>query len=169
MMRNPFLTIFLFICISISAQEEIHTLELQKDGKSPQAVLSDINWIQGHWKGEALGGQVEEIWSPPLGESMMGSFKLVQNGKVKFYEIITISEFEQTLIMRLKHFDPELKGWEEKDETVDFKLVRLTPDKVFFDGLTFERVSENEINVYVRFESDGEYSEGKFNYHRVKT
>ena len=99
---------------------------------------------------------------------MMGSFKLVQGGKVKFYEIITISEVEETLIMRLKHFDPQLKGWEEKDETVDFKLVKLSPDKVFFDGLTFERISENEMNVYVRFESDGQHSEGKFNYHRVK-
>ncbi len=70
--------------------------------------------------------------------------------------------------MRLKHFDSELKGWEEKDETVDFKLVKLTPDKVFFDGLTFERISDNEINVYVRFESEGANSEGKFNYHRIK-
>jgi hypothetical protein len=150
------------------AQEVAHTLELSEAQSSPVASISDVHWIQGHWTGEALGGQAEEIWSPPLGESMMGSFKLVQDGKVKFYEIITISEIEQTLIMRLKHFDPQLKGWEEKDETVDFKLVKLSPGKVFFDGLTFERISENEMNVYVRFESDEQDSEGKFNYHRVK-
>ena len=167
-MRKPILAFFLFFGMAIVAQEATHTMELQEGQSSPRANLSDVDWIQGHWKGEALGGQVEEIWSPPLGESMMGSFKLVQNGKVKFYEIITISEMEQTLIMRLKHFDSELKGWEEKDETVDFKLVQLTPEKVFSDGLTFERISENEINVYVRFDSEGKSSEGKFNYHRVE-
>lgn len=167
-MRYSFLFYFLYFSIAITAQQTGHILELPKDGDSPHATLADVQWIQGHWTGEALGGQVEEIWSPPLGDSMMGSFKLVQDGKVKFYEIITISEIEQTLIMRLKHFDSELKGWEEKDETVDFKLVKLTPDKVFFDGLTFERISDNEINVYVRFESEGANSEGKFNYHRIK-
>lgn len=167
-MRNPFIIYFLFFSVSIIAQEAAHTLELSEGQSSPVASLSDVHWIQGHWTGEALGGQVEEIWSPPLGESMMGSFKLVQDGKVKFYEIITISEVGQTLIMRLKHFDPQLKGWEEKDETVDFKLVKLSPGKVFFDGLTFERISENEMNVYVRFESDEQHSEGKFNYHRDK-
>lgn len=167
-MRNPFLIYFLFFSVSIIAQEAAHTLELSDGHSSPVASLSDVHWIQGHWTGEALGGQVEEIWSPPLGESMMGSFKLVQDGKVKFYEIITISEIEQTLIMRLKHFDPNLKGWEEKDETVDFKLVKLSPGKVFFDGLTFERINENEMNIYVRFEGDEQESEGKFNYHRVK-
>jgi len=171
-MRNSklfcFLFCFLFFSTSNFAQEAGQTLELPKDGVSPQATLADIQWIQGHWTGKAFGGQAEEIWSPPLGESMMGSFKLVQDGKVKFYEIITISEIEQTLIMRLKHFDSELKGWEEKDETVDFKLVKLAPTKVFFDGMTFEKISENEMNVYVRFENDGEQSEGKFNYIRVK-
>lgn len=167
-MRNSFFIYFIFLSVSIIAQEAAHTLELSEGLSSPVASLSDVHWIQGHWTGEALGGQVEEIWSPPLGESMMGSFKLVRDGKVKFYEIITISEVEQTLIMRLKHFDPNLKGWEEKDETVNFKLVKLSPGKVFFDGLTFERISENEMNVYVRFESDEQDSEGKFNYHRVK-
>lgn len=167
-MRKSFLLYFLYFSISITAQQTAHILELSKDGISPKATMSDVQWIQGHWTGEALGGQVEEIWSAPLGNSMMGSFKLVHDGKVKFYEIITISEIEQTVIMRLKHFDSELKGWEEKDETVDFKLVKLTPDKVFFDGLTFERISDEEMNVYVRFESEGDKTEGKFNYHRVK-
>lgn len=154
-----------FFSISTVAQQN-HTVELPSGASSPEATLSDVEWIQGYWTGEALGGQVEEIWSEPLGESMMGSFKLVQDGQVKFYEIITISEIDKTLIMRLKHFNSELKGWEEKEETVDFKLVKLAPERVFFDGLTFERVSDNEMNVYVRFESGEEHSEGKFNYHR---
>lgn len=157
---------FAILAIAMSGQGLSNTLELSEGVESPPATLADIDWIAGHWTGSALGGQVEEIWSPPLGGSMMGSFKLVQEEKVIFYEIITIAEIDDTLILRLKHFDSQLRGWEEKDETVDFKLVKVTPDKVFFDGLTFERINEQQINVYVIFENKGVRSEGKFNYFR---
>lgn len=152
----------------INAQDLVNTLELSPDETSPAATLDEVSWIQGYWKGEAMGGQTEEIWSRPMGGSMMGSFKLVYQDEIQFYEIMTISEIDQTLIMRLKHFHADLKGWEEKDETVDFKLVKITQDKVFFDGLTFERISEKEINVYVIFEDEGKRNEGKFNYVRVR-
>lgn len=134
---------------------------------SPHANLNEVAWIEGHWKGEAFGGIAEEIWSPPLGGSMMGVFRLVSNNKVNFYEICTITQENETLLLRLKHFHSNLKGWEEKDETVDFKLVKSTPQKVFFDGFTFEQISENEINIYVVIENRREKTETKFNYHRV--
>ena len=152
----------------INAQDLVNTLELSPDETSPAATLDEVSWIQGYWKGEAMGGQTEEIWSRPMGGSMMGSFKLIYQDEIQFYEIMTISEIDQTLIMRLKHFHADLKGWEEKDETVDFKLVKITQDKVFFDGLTFEKISEKEINVYVIFEDEGKRNEGKFNYVRVR-
>lgn len=137
---------------------------------SPKASLSAISWIQGHWQGEAFGGTTEEIWTPPLGHSMMGAFKLTADNQVKFYEIMTISEVDQTLLLRIKHFHADLKGWEEKDETIDFKLVKVTDDKVFFDGLTFEKVNDNEINVYVvtnHNDSDAQ-KEVKFHYKKVR-
>ena len=133
----------------------------------PAATLGDISWIQGHWQGKAFDGIVEEIWTPPLGGSMMCAFKLVVNDEVRFYEIVTISEEENTLMLRLKHFHKDLKGWEEKDETVDFPLVQVTPDKVYFDGFTFEKVSDEEMNIYVIISSEGEEREQKFNYRRV--
>ena len=38
--------------------------------------LENLNWMVGHWQGEAFGGVCEEIWSPPSGGSMTGTFKL---------------------------------------------------------------------------------------------
>jgi len=92
---------------------------------------------------------------------------LMENEQVQFYELCTITEEKGSLILRLKHFHSDLKGWEEKDETVDFKLVKVTPGKVFFDGFTFERISDNEINIYVVIEDGGEQQEVKFNYRKV--
>ncbi len=133
--------------------------------KSPEATLEDVSWIAGHWKGEAFGGIAEEIWSPPLGDSMMFVFKLVAEGKVQFYEVGHIQQTGKTLLLQLKHFHGSLKGWEEKDETVDFKLVQIDSNRVYFDGFTIEKISGNEINMYVVVdEEDGTAKEVKFNY-----
>ncbi|QHJ14026.1 hypothetical protein FX988_04308 (plasmid) [Paraglaciecola mesophila] len=103
-----------------------------------------------------------------MGGSMMGAFKLVVEDQVQFYEIETISQVNDTLMFRLKHFNKDLTGWEEKDKTVDFKLVKVTDNKVYFNGLTLERINDNEINIYVAIEQEGNTTEEKFNYKRVE-
>lgn len=127
--------------------------------------LENIKWIAGNWKGEAFGGQTEENWSEPFGDSMMATFKLVNNGTVSFYEIEIIRELENTLILQLKHFNSDLKGWETKDETIDFPLKEITSNKVIFEGMTFEKISYTEMNVYVDIHNeDGTINTVKFNY-----
>lgn len=143
-------------------------MSLTEDGESPKATLEAVSWIAGHWKGEAFGGIVDEIWSPPLGDSMMFVFKLVAEDKVQFYEVGHIQQVGETLILQLKHFHGSLKGWEEKDETVDFKLVKLENNRVYFDGFTIEKISANEINMYVVIgDENGSSEEVKFNYKRA--
>ncbi|WP_235982205.1 DUF6265 family protein [Gelidibacter maritimus] len=127
--------------------------------------LENIKWIAGNWKGEAFGGQTEENWSEPSGGSMMATFKLIDNGKVVFYEIEIIRELENTLILQLKHFGNDLKGWEEKDKTIDFPLKEITENKVVFEGMTFEKISANEMTIYVDIrQDDGSVETVKFDY-----
>jgi len=129
--------------------------------------LENIAWIAGNWKGEAFGGLTEENWSEPSGGSMMATFKLIKDGKVSFYEIEIIREVENSLILQLKHFNNDLKGWETKDETVNFPLKSITRNKVVFEGMTFEKVSDNEMNIYVDIEQkDGTIEDMKFNYNK---
>jgi hypothetical protein len=154
----------LFIAISLTGYTQ-NTLQFTKDTISPNATLEDVSWIQGHWKGEAFGGIIEEIWSPPLGDSMMFVFKLVVDNKVVFYEAGGIRQVDKTLFLQFKHFHGDFKGWEEKDETVDFRLVKIENNKVFFEGFTFEKISDTEINLYVVIDhKDGKSEEVKFNY-----
>ena len=127
--------------------------------------LENISWISGNWKGEAFGGITEENWSEPTGGSMMASFKLIVDGKVIFYEIEIIREVENTLILQLKHFNNDLKGWETKDKTIDFPLIKITKNKVVFEGMTFEKISDTEMNIYVDIHNDnGTVENVKFNY-----
>ena len=145
----------------VSAQK---TMQLSEGQESPTASLKEVAWIEGSWSGEAFGGTAEEIWSAPLGDSMMFVFRLVNDNKVSFYEVGHIQQLENSLILQLKHFDGNLKGWEDKIETIDFKLVKLEKNKVYFEGLTMELVDKNHMNVYVLIEENGETEEILFAY-----
>ena len=143
-----------------------HTIIFQ--GESPKATIDDVAWIAGHWQGKAFGGVVEEVWTKPLGKSMMGSFKMVIDDEVSFYELCIIREVGETIILQLKHFHGDLKGWEEKEETVDFPLVKIEEDKAYFDNFTFEMISDTEMHVYVVISIDGETKkEVPFKYSRL--
>ncbi len=159
--------ILILLSSNLNAQTQVteNIFSLDSLTSSPKAKISDVSWISGTWKGEAFGGITEEIWSDPLGDSMMASFKLVADGKVQFYEIEIIREVKESLILQLKHFSGELKGWETKDETVDFALVKITENNIHFDGMTFEKISDRQMNVYVlMLEKNGTKKEVKFNY-----
>ena len=133
-----------------------NTLHYNDEKGSEKATLEDISWLAGTWKGEAFGGEFEENWSKPTGGSMMFNFKLVADGKVIFYELGHIIEKENTLLYQIKHFDQNLKGWEEKDKSEDFRFIKKIKNRMYFDNFTFEKVSDNEVNVYAYFEESKE-------------
>ena len=129
--------------------------------------IDDMAWIAGNWNGEMMGGQFEETWNAPLGGEMMGMFKLASDGKVSFYEIMTIVPEENSYVLRLKHFSPGLVGWEEKDKSVEFPLLTTSSDEIRFDGLTFQK-SDDGMNIEVLVDEDGEQAKRiKFQCKRV--
>jgi hypothetical protein len=131
------------------------------------AALHEFAWLAGHWRGEAFGGITEEVWTPPLGGSMMCVFKVVINDKTSFYEIVTLSESKGTVEKRLRHFSTDLWAWEEKNSPQKFKLIKVTDNRIYFDGFTYERISEHEMNIYaILKQRDGTKVEVKFNYKR---
>ena len=146
----------LLICLNITSKQ-----------KAIEPTLENISWISGTWHGEAFGSITEEIWSEPSGGSMLATFKLINEGKVKFYEIEIIREIENSLILQLKHFGPDLKGGETKDKTVVFPLKEITENKVVFEGMTFEKISDSEMNVHVDINEKSKVKTVIFNYKKA--
>ena len=99
---------------------------------------------------------------------MAGHFiQLKPDGSVEFYEIVSITEKEGTLHYRLKHFHPDLTGWEEKNVVRDFPLVALEKDTWYFDDLTVKRDGANGMIEAVRVrKKDGTSAEYSFHYTR---
>jgi hypothetical protein len=141
-----------------------NTVRLAEGAPRPPAKIEAMSWLVGRWHGEGLGGTVDEAWSEPAGGSMVGHFRLVKDGKPVFYEIMTVLEVEGSLELRLKHVNPDMTGWEEKMNFVTFKLARLEPDSVHFNGLTFRRAGRDRVEIYLalRNRDDGSVREEKF-------
>ncbi len=145
-----------------------NTLIRSENHTPPAATVEDFAWLVGHFRAEALGGWAEEAWSPPEGGSMMGMFRLMRDDAVVFYEMLTLTNDGASVVLRLKHFNADLTGWEEKDEVVTFPLVRLTPHAAYFEGMTFHRIDADTVVVYVATQQgDGELQELTFAYQRV--
>ncbi|MGI9627793.1 MAG: DUF6265 family protein [Longimicrobiales bacterium] len=134
-----------------------------------QGTVAEMSWLTGHWRGQALGGVVDEVWLEPTEGAIAGMFQLATEEGVQFYEIFAIREVEGSLVLNLKHFNADIGGWEEKEETEDFHLLKLEPRAAYFDGLTYRSVSDNEIEAFVVVtNNDGSVSEYQFRYQRVE-
>ncbi|MCL1075783.1 DUF6265 family protein [Shewanella dokdonensis] len=141
------LLLALFLLITPVQAEEKTTM-------SAKVSIEDVAWIAGHWKSAGEGVVAEETWLPPLGGSMTGTFREVKNGEVEFYEFMTISEQGDSLSLKIKHFNPDLTGWEEKDKSVVFSLVTLDENTARFDGLVFEKIGADGLRISVNVRGD---------------
>jgi hypothetical protein len=150
-----------------------NTIRLKAGAARPQATLDILAWLAGGvWRGDGLGGVTEEAWSRPAAGAMMGMFRAVRTDadgreQVGFYEFLTFVEQEGTLALKLKHFNADLTGWEEKGSFVTFRLARVTPDTIYFDGLTFRREGRDKMTIFLALrEQSGTLREEAFHYTR---
>lgn len=157
------LLIINLLSLSISAQD-LNTVQLEPGARSPAATLEAISWLRGEWTGTGLGGFCEEVWTSARGGSMLGTFRVIKEDKPVFSEFMEIVEADGSILLRLKHFGNDFTGWEEKDKYVEFKLVKIEGDSIYFDGLTYRKTGENSMIVYVVLSSGGTSQEAKFSY-----
>ena len=125
--------------------------------------IRDYTWLVGHWKGDGFGGVSEEVWTAPADGTMMGMYRHLKDGKLNFYEFLLLDKEG----MKLKHFHPDLKGWETKDEYVTFPMVEFSKDKLVLKGLIFERKSDTEMEIRLRLRMGEEIKTEVFHMKRV--
>ncbi len=99
---------------------------------SAGATAAGLQWLTGDWHGERGGERIEEHWSAPGGGALMGMFRPFRGEGIRFYKFMTVEPDGDQLVLRIKHFDPGLVGWEERQESVAFVLVALREGEAVF-------------------------------------
>lgn len=97
-----------------------------------RASVDALAWLSGRWVGVDGTDRLEEVWTEPESGMLLGMFRWHRDGAARFYELLAVEPEATGLVFRIKHFDPGLKGWEEKDEAVTLDLVARSDDEAVF-------------------------------------
>ncbi|MFZ0786516.1 MAG: DUF6265 family protein [Candidatus Acidiferrales bacterium] len=96
-------------------------------------TLADFAWLAGRWQG-AWGPRVaQQVWMPPKGGVMLGTFQTVDNGATLVIELFSIIERPDGISLYFRHFTPTLEPWETSKPTL-LKLASATPKSIEFDN-----------------------------------
>lgn len=137
----------------LAAQE---TRVAEPGSTPPPASIHDLWWLDGLWQGTGIeGAPATESWLPPTGTTMVGTFiQQTAEGGILFSEHMQIMEEGGSLVLKLKHFNPDLTGWEDKDGMLTFRLLGAEFCAAYFSGLTLRCDGPDKLVVAVRMKSD---------------
>lgn len=149
MKKIAFSFLFILLFFGVSAQNTDH-----------------FQWLSGTWRGPGFGGQFEEVWSQPDAKGhLMGMFKFSdENGDVQFLEFWILDETG----LKLRHFNSDFTAWEEREKFIDFSMIETTENKVTLKGLTYERISLDEMKISLDMRYGDEVKTEIFNLKREK-
>ncbi len=135
-----------------------HTRVAPESHVPPPATIAEAAWLVGDWAGVGIAGaEAAESWLPASGGTMVGLFLQEKaDGSVMFTEHMYLSEEAGSLVLKLKHFNPDLTGWEEKDGMVRFRLLSIEPCAAYFSALTYRCEGKDGLLVAVRMKNEGE-------------
>ena len=81
MKRVMLLWVCLVAAVSASARDQ-----------SSKPSLESLEWLAGSWRGSAQGVDMEEHWTAPKGDSMIGIHRDVGKGKTMSFEFLRIEQ-----------------------------------------------------------------------------
>ncbi len=141
----------------------------QEPAEPSEPTIAVAAMLEGAWverRAQAGGtSHVEEVWSAPAGDNVMGTFRwLAPDGSAAMYEILVLTAEKEGIFLRLRHFGPDLVAWEERDAPKTLRLARAEPRRLVFEAhahcgdlarVTYDRSEEDVLAIEVAFEAEG--------------
>ncbi len=140
-----------------------------------KVTLQDLSFVTGKWLAQEGGFDIEEHWTTPAGNNMIGMMRMAKDGKASMYELCVIEQTATGPVLRIRHFRAAMVPREEKPEEITFALVDLAKDKATFEAqdkhlkIIYHRLSVNELTISLdRAGQDGKRSVVDFRYKWAK-
>lgn len=145
------------------------------DGQAAPAI-ADLDWLSGAWVLERTGERLEEWWSTPVGNSMVGHFRWIRDGDLWITEMVSITEEPGEVVFRLRHFSADMRAWEAADDAFTYRLTDRATGRMVFtivepragrpSRFIYESLPGDSLLVRLEGEEDGRPSTQDFRYAR---
>jgi hypothetical protein len=153
---------------------ELKSISATEAAPKADFTLKDVAWFAGHWRTQSSSLLQEEFWSDAAGKAMVGTFRLVSNGKPVVYEFLLIEEQSDGVWMLLRHFNVGMK--EREQLPVKCKLVKATAEEAVFENqsgdkpkrIVYAQTKKGELVVTVETVRDGKTVTFPLSFDRVK-
>lgn len=140
------LIVTIFIAAASLAADKPHS------GKKPSSPSSDaasqlasLSWMEGVWVRQQGKDTLEESWFAPNGDSMVGMFRWMKDGKLWMIEMMTITIDDGQLVFRLRHFDRKQTPKEEKNAPMTCKLKSIADREVAFERIDGKKAGSGYV------------------------
>lgn len=158
------------ICSMLFALTSLPTLavssEVAKDIGEARIELTDLAWLEGCWEGTAFGNPASECWMLAPDGRLTGMFQLIDGEHQQFSEIFVLDRFDDGPALRLKHFHPNLHGWEERDQYMSFTLKETSANLARFDGLLYQLEADGSLIIELRMKRGEEHVTERMTFRR---
>ncbi len=142
-------------------------------GREHAAGLKSLAFMQGVWEGRTTSGAyVEEAWSAPQGDSLVGYCRFIKESRTTFYELLAVVKLADTTVLRMKHLNADFVPWADKDEAGDLKLISSSDSEATFDNgnknhhvkVVYKKTGAKSLHVDVEDTTDGKTNSFPFDY-----
>ncbi len=100
-------------------------------------AVKRLAFLKGTWSGTMEGDPVEETWSAPSGDMMIGMFYWQHEGKTTMSEMLSVKAEGDDAVLRLRHFDSKFDPWKgECDGVAGLKATTVESSRVVFTNQT---------------------------------
>ncbi|MGD9689304.1 MAG: DUF6265 family protein [Phycisphaerales bacterium] len=102
--------------------------------------LASLAFLHGTWSGMMGDDWVEETWSAPEGDSIIGMFRWLSAGKggtrsTTMWELLAITDEAEGPTLRLRHFGKDFMPW--KSETSEQGVAAMRASTIEKDRVVF--------------------------------
>lgn len=115
--------------------------------------IDRLAWLEGAWTGSAFGGTIEEVFSSASGGVVLGTSRVVSNGKLSHREFINITELDGSMIyeVHLPKRDPHVFKLEKIE---DKSVVWADPANEWPKRISYTRTGDT-IDVVLEGDTGG--------------
>ncbi len=143
--------------------------------KEQMGSLSDISFVQGHWKGMHESTSLEAFWTAPSGDNITGFIRMMKENKLSLYELFAFEQTPQGPVALVKHFKPGMVGVEEKEKADRYTFVEAGNGRVIFEKqgevlrVLYEKRSQDQFAIALGKQQEGKWTfKDLFIFNRIK-